>query len=335
MKNWFLYIVLLPLFILPLGACAQESISPKASWNGYTQLRLSSNFDDNTSFMLRRMKLWVKSTPEFSEHWSYKVQVVITSLLQESLFFQDAKLTYTKGLFSFDFGQFIPAYSLQWSQPDWKIPTIERALAINRITPNGTMGVRDIGTQVNFKTKNNVLESSLGIFNGYGIKEYRFNNQGYMITQKTALNLKFENQTIKLGYSLLYRNADKLQIKNVLPDSVLFSGNDFRYNIFASYQYKFFAFQAEYLKANLEDQTSDGYYFLTSFNIKERNQIVLSYEKYNDLITETNNAPYIHLGYNFLFNKQKLMLFFDNFFQFTNGEIQNYIASLQLQIFFK
>ena len=329
----FIYILLL----FSVSAFAQENQNLlKADWNGYTQLRVSSNFDDNTSFMLRRMKLWVKSTPEFSEHWSYKIQAVITCLLQEKFFFQDAKITYKTGLFSFDFGQFVPAYSLQWSQPDWKIPTIERAMAINGITPNGSLGVRDIGSQANFHSKNNLLETSLGIFNGYGIKKYQFNNKAYMLTHKTALNFKINQHKIQIGYSLQFRNADNLQIKHVLPDTILFSGNDFRYNVFAIYQYKFLSFQAEYLNANLENQISDGYYFLATFNIKQKNQVVLSYEKYNDLIAETNNDPYIiHLGYNFLFNKQKLMLFFDNFFQLTNKGIDNYIASLQLQIFFK
>ena len=328
------YILLLLLFSVSTFAQEKQNL-PKTDWNGYTQLRVSSNFDDNTSFMLRRMKLWIKSTPEFSEHWSYKIQATITSLLQEKFFFQDAKITYKTGLFSFDFGQFIPAYSLQWSQPDWKIPTIERALAINGITPNGTLGVRDIGSQANFHSKNNLLQTSLGVFNGYGIKEYQFNNKGYMLTHKTALNFKINEQKIQIGYSLQYRNADNLQIKHVLPDSILFTGNDFRYNVFAMYKYKFISFQAEYLNANLENKISDGYYFLTAINIKKKNQIVLSYEKYNDLIEETNNNPYVHLGYNFLFNKQKLMLFFDNFFQLTNEGIDNYMASLQLQIFFK
>lgn len=324
-------------FILTgLYAFSQTKVKhEKVDWNGYTQLRVSTNFDDNTTFMLRRMKLWVKSTPEFSEHWSYKIQATITSLLQEKFFFQDAKVTYKTGLFSFDFGQFIPAYSLQWSQPDFKIPTIERAMVINGITPNGTMGVRDIGSQANFHSKNKLIEASVGVFNGYGIKEYRFNNKGYMLTNKTALNFKINKQKLQIGYSLQYRKADNLQIKHVLPDTVLFSGNDFRYNIFAIYQYKFLSLQAEYLNANLENKMAGGYYFLATINVKQKSQIVLSYEKYNDLIAETNNDPYLHLGYNFLLNKQKLMLFFDNFFQLTNSGIDNYMASLQLQIFFK
>jgi phosphate-selective porin len=78
-------------------------------------------------------------------HWSYKVQVLFTSFLQERLFLQDARVTYKTGQFSFDFGQYIPKYSLEWTQPDYKIPAIERARVINTLSPNGTLGVRDIG----------------------------------------------------------------------------------------------------------------------------------------------------------------------------------------------
>jgi len=322
-------------FISELISAQENKFAENIDFNGYIQIRGVSNFDNYTNFSIRRLKLWLKSKPGFSEHWSYKIQTTFTSLTQEKFFLQNVKVKYKTGLFSFDIGQFVPQYSLQRFQPDYKIAPIERARVINMLIPNGTLGVRDIGMQANFKTKNNFFETHFGIFNGYGIKEYRFNNQGYMLVHKSEFKIPVNQSKIKIGYSLQYRQAENLQIKKVLPDTILFSGNDFRYNVFAMYQYKFLSFQAEYLNTNLENQISDGYYFLATINIKQKSQIVLSYEKYNDLIAETNNDPYIHLGYNFLFNKQKLMLFFDNFFQLTNKGIDNYMASLQLQIFFK
>lgn len=332
MKKSHFYIVAFTL--LTINISAQEQAAPKSDWNGYTQLRAYSNFADNSGFMLRRMKLWLKSTPDFSEHWSYKIQTTITSLQQEKFFLQDVKLSYKTGLFSFDLGQFVPAYSLQWSQPDWKIPSIERAKVIDRITPSGSLGVRDLGAQANFATKSGLFETHLGLFNGYGIKEYQFNNQGYMFTNKSSINIPVNKNKIQLGYSVLYRKADSLKIPHVLADTVVFTGNDFRYNFFARFESRILDIQAEYLNANLENSMSDGYYILTTIKM-QKSQIVLSYEKYNDLILETNDAPYIHLGYNFLFNKQKLMLYFDNSAQIINNNIENYVASVQLQIFFK
>ena len=48
----------------------------------------------------------------------------------------------------------------------------------------------------------------------------------------------------------------------------------------------------------------------------------------------TTDAPEIHLAYNCLFNKDKLKIMVDNGFQINNGQLQNYFASIQVQIFF-
>lgn len=326
-------ITIIFVFINLISFAQKPSLYSMLDWNGYTQLRASSDFSNNNEFSLRRLKFWLKSTPEFSEDWSYKIQSTISSSQQEKFFLQDVKLAYKTGLFSFDIGQFVPAYSLQWSQPDYKNPAIERANVINILYPNGTFGVRDLGTQVNFQTKNKFLKTSFGIFNGYGIKKYNPNNHGFMTTHKTSFNFCFQNSNLQFGYSLQYRQADNLKIPKVLPDTISFSGIDFRYNFFLSYSSKFLQFQSEFLNANIGGQKAFGYYFLSTINIKEQ-QIVLSYEDYCDLISETSDKPYCRIGYNYLINKYKLKLSFDNYFQ-INNKIENYIASIQIQIFFK
>ncbi len=321
-------------FISGLVSAQENTFTENIDFNGYIQIRGISNFDDYTSFSVRRLKLWVKSKPGFSEHWSYKIQTTFSSFAQEKFFLQNVKIGYKTGLFSFDIGQFVPQYSLQRFQHDYKIAPIERTKVINMLIPNGTLGVRDIGVQANFKTKNKLFETHLGIFNGYGIKEYRFNNQGYMLVHKSGFNIPVNQSKIKIGYSLQYRQAENLQIKKVLPDTVLFSGNDFRYNIFAMYKSKPFEIQAEYLTANFDGQKANGYYILSVINLN-KNQIVLSYETFNDLIKETTDRPYYRIGYNYLINKYKLELSFDNYFQLNDNRIEKYIASIQLQIFLK
>jgi len=322
------------LFLLfTISAFSQENLA-KLEWNGYTQLRASSNFIDNNSFSLRRLKLWMKSSPEFSEHWSYKVQATISSIAQEKFFLQDVKIAYTLGLFSVDFGQFVPEYSLQRFQSDYSLSTIERAKAIDALIPSGMLGVRDIGIQANLHSKNKRIQTHFGIFNGYGIKEYRFQNQGYMLSHKTTLDIPLNQNKFQIGYSLQYRYAQNLEIPKVLPDSFLYTGNDFRSNIFVHFQARFFELQAEYLNANFEGEKAEGFYFLSTLNVN-KNQFVFSYEKYADLIEETTDKPYYRLAYNYLINKNKIKLHFDNFFQINEGEIENYIASIQMQVFFK
>jgi len=329
MRN-FLFIALA--FIPGLISAQENKFAKNIDFNGYIQIRGVSNFDDYTSFSVRRLKLWLKSKPEFSEHWSYKIQTTFSSLAQEKFFLQDVKIGYKTGLFSFDIGQFVPQYSLQRFQPDYKIAPIERARVVNALIPDGTLGVRDIGLQVNFKTKNKLFETHLGIFNGYGIKEYRFNNQGYMLAHKSKFNIPANQGKIKIGYSLQYRYAENLQLRFIFPDSILFSGSDFRYNVFAMYESKPFEIQAEYLTANFDGQKASGYYILSAINLN-KNQIVLSYETYNDLIKETTDKPYYRLGYNYLIKKYKLELSFDNYFQLNDNKIEKYFASIQLQIF--
>ncbi len=306
----------------------------KVDWNGYTQLRATSNFDDYSSLMLRRMKFWLKSTPGFSEHWSYKIQTTLSSRNQEKFFLQDVKISYTTGGMSFDIGQFVPAYSLQWSQPDWKIPAIERAQVIDAITPDGSLGVRDLGVQANYSDEKNRIETHFGIFNGYGIKEYRFHHTGYLLTHKTALHIPIRENRLRTGYSLMYRKAENLKIKKVLPDTLVYTGNDFRCNVFARYHDRFYDVQAEFLNAAFDDgMRAFGYYLLAGINYK-KSQIVLSFEDYKNTFS-TNHKAYYRLGYNYLISKHKIKLFWDNTFQITDRRPTNYMTSVQLQVFLR
>lgn len=329
MKNIFLILILFTGFY---GYSQGSQTGEKVKWNGYTQLRASTNLMDNTSAMVRRLKFWIKSPDEFSQHWSYKVQVLFSSWKQERLFLQDVKFNYKTGNFSIDMGQFVPTYSLQWTQPDYLIPALERAKVVNALHTDGSLGVRDIGVQLNYHSKNNLLETHLGLFNGYGIKEYRFNHNGFMVSHKTAYNIFFNKKKVQFGYSLQYRKADNLKIPKVLPDWVYYSGNDYRYNLFVRYESRQFRLQAEYLTAYLNDDLAYGYYILSSYNWR-KNQIVASYEYYKDMIKE-NNKPYYRLGYNYLIKKNKIKLFLDNYFQILDGAIDNYTGSIQLQFFF-
>ncbi len=302
-------------------------------FTGYIQVRGTTNFDDNTGFSLRRLKLWIKSKPCFLEHWSYKVQVTFSSFLQEKFFLQDVKLAYKTGQFKFDMGQFVPQYSLQRFQHDYELAVIERAKVINILIPDGTLGVRDIGIQASYQPKNKLFDTHLGIFNGYGIKEYRFKNQGYMLTHKTGIKIhETQSDVVSIGYSLQYRDAQDLPLKFIFPDTVKFSGNDFRYNLFAMYNSKYFDLQAEFLTADFNGQQAYGYYILSTINY-HKNQLIFSVENYYDLIKETIDKPYFRVAYTYLIKNNKIKFWLDNYFQINKEHIENYFTTIQLQLF--
>ncbi len=332
MKNRVSYSVIFLFFYLPFGTFAQEHFAPKVEWNGYTQLRFTSDFNDENSFALRRMKLWVNSAPNFSEQWSFHIQTKVSSFQDEEFLLQDVLVTYRQEKFKFNMGQFVPEYSLQRFQSDYQIPLTERADVINALVPNGTLGVRDIGVEGNYSSSGKTMETWLGVFNGYGVKDYRSDNAGIMLTHKT--NLHFFDSHLLTGYSIMYRKADNLQLLKILPDELRFSGHDFRYNLFAKLQLKNFHIQSEYLFANLSGNTADGYYILATLN-RGKNQWAASWNQYNDLIEGADNSSIVHLGYNYLSNGDKLKFMFDNGAQIRNGSLKNYFATIQLQVFFK
>lgn len=321
--------------LLMIGLIAQaqtESKSEPVEWDGYTQLRFISNFNDVNSFAMRRLKLWMNSTPDFNKHWGFRLQTTITSNQNEKFFLQDVMAYYKQGQFKINMGQFVPNYSLQRFQPDYAEPLTERANVINDLIPNGTLGVRDIGVEVEYASKNNHVNSWLGLFNGYGIKEYRLNNSGFLLTHKTAF--EFFDKHFYTGYSVMFRKSDKITFTGILPNSVSYSGSDFRYNLFAQWHTDNFNIQAEYLRANLDGKTADGWYILSNVNFG-KNQVAASLEKYNDLISTTGDNPVCHLAYNYLLKGDKIKLMYDNSVQIAGKSLKNYYGTIQIQLFFK
>ena len=336
-KERRILIVSLLFIFVSLPVFARKPVHPtdKVIWHGYTQLWANTDFNDSYSLALRRLKFWIGSGPVFSNHWSFKVQGLFTSLGHEKFFLQDVFVQYlnTTGISSIRFGQFVPKYSLQRFQPDYLIPSVERATVINATIPNGTLGVRDIGFQYTLKAVQNALELNVGFFNGYGIKEYRMNNTGYLLTHNLSYSFKSGSDSWKLGYSVMYRKAADLKLAHVLPDSVLFTGNDFRCDVYALFSSKYFDLQAEYLNSWFNGERVYGYYALAAIKANEKNEVYLSYDKYNDLISTTDNHPWYIAGYNYLIKKHDLMLTLDTRFRKENGNLNN-ITSFQFQIFF-
>jgi len=330
-RNYLLLILILVSFSLEAQQSPVKDNNHKVVWHGYTQLRFATNFENTSNFSMRRLKFWIKSSPEFNRHLGFQVQATLSGKKTEKFMLQNVLVFYRFNHFKLNLGQFIPEYSLQRFQPDYVVPLTERATVINTLIPDAKLGVRDLGAQLGWQSTNHKIQSWLGVFNGYGIKTYRLNNSGIMITNKTEFH--FANH-FKAGYSVMFRKAKQLKLINILPDSVTFSGNDFRYNLFAEFQTKKFQVQAEYLAAFLNHSLADGYYILAVYNFR-KNQFAASWNQYDDLINSTQNNPEIHLDYNYLFKKNKIKLMADNGFQIDKGSVCHYMATIQFQLFFK
>lgn len=320
--------VFLPTFTHNLFA--QENNLFPLAFHGYTQLRFTSDFSDIHSFSLRRLKLWIAPKAGFSRHWDFKIQTTLTSIRNETFFLQDVMLRYKSNAFSLKMGQFVPEYSLERFEHDYSLPFSERSIAVDRLIPNATMGVRDIGFEGSYKAPSGVFQTWLGVFNGYGIKTYRINNRGIMITQKTAFHL-LKNHWLA-GYSLMYRKADRLAIPKVLPDDVLFTGNDFRFNLFSKIHWSTFSFQTEYFYANLNCNDANGYYFMATWT-KNNQSIAASYNQFTDLIDSTSDDPEIHLAYSYLFKGDAIKLMLDNGIKAGSDSLYDYFVILQFQFF--
>ncbi|NOY49178.1 MAG: hypothetical protein GXO88_01215 [Chlorobi bacterium] len=294
---------------------AQTPDSNKVEWHGYTQLRFATNFNSYNNFSVRRLKFWIKSGHGFPKHWSYKVQAIFMSVQDEKFFLQDIYEQYNWKNSSIRFGQFIPQFSLQRFQSDYLIPSSERARAVNLIIPDGTHGVRDIGIQYNFKTTNGKLDFNIGVFNGYGIKEYRFDNTGFLSIQHLSYQFNIKKSTLKFGYSLSYRMAEDMYFKGIIPDTILYSGSDIRYNFYGIFTSNIIDFQTEYLNAVLETGRSAGYYALLTIKPSIDKHIFLLYDKYTSDDMLTNKNPWYVIGCNYLINKYRIMISLETGFQ--------------------
>ncbi len=322
------------LLVMP-SACAQEESSlKKVNWHAYTQLRFATDFNDYNNFSIRRLKFWIRSGPAFSKHWSFKAQAIFMSIQKEKFFLQDVYGQYNFGKSSIRFGQFIPRYSLQRFQPDYLIPSTERARAVNLLIPDGTLGVRDLGIQYNLTTLKNNLKFNVGLFNGYGIKDYRFNNTGIMATQNLSYRILLKRSSLQFGYSVMYRNAENLNLPGIEPDTVAYSGDELRYNVNAIFKSKIFDIQAEYLWAGLEGITAKGYYVQALLKFNAGNHAYFMYDHYENGYESSLNDPWYIGGYNYLFKRESIMLTFETGFQKMAGGWNNRTV-LQFQMFFK
>ncbi|RMD98057.1 MAG: hypothetical protein D6814_08310 [Calditrichaeota bacterium] len=319
--------------ILPAGAPVQAQ--QKLPWSGYVQTRfLHQNRSANTGFSIRRAKIWWKGKTPFADSWSYKVQAIFRQKNAGSLVLQDAYAEYQSSIFIIKFGQMVPNFSLQRSQPDYRIPVIERAQAIDHLIPSAETGARDIGLQLSLSPGWHSLHISIGAFNGNGGNQLKNEDRNFLVTHRTTARFYVSPRTqLQVGYSLAYRKTTGLPFKKIFADNRVFAGEDFRSGIEFRLYHPRWGLQAEYIRARLGHRISWGSYVLVNYKFLPKHELVFSVDKFHDLSAKTADRPWFILGYNFYPRKNKAKLMLDSRAQFTQTRT-NYQLAIQLQLMF-
>ncbi|HKJ30656.1 MAG TPA: porin [Balneolales bacterium] len=323
--------IILLTFILIAGSSVRVLAQQKIDWNGYFQYRFSENYANQNDFSIRRAKLWMKGQLPFeSNKWGFKLQSIFFNKQNFKLRLQDAFINYKSGKFTINAGQFVPDFSLQRKQPDYKIPLTERANVVNALIPTAQTMARDIGLEVQYNGSLGGI--SAGFFNGNGANTLS-EKKNFLIINRGFLHFKSQSDDLQVGYSFSYRKDNQLTFSKIFGNAVTFSGNDFRYGFDARLQLPKFELQSEFLEALLSSKTAWGYYALTDYEFIPKNLFILSIEQLHDLNPATNDNPYYIAGYSYKLKNYDIKFTLDNRFQFTKTETHS-LTTLQIQYFF-
>ena len=325
------YYKILILLLISVNILFAQNKNKKFDWNGYGQFRFYKQNNNAQGFMVRRAKLWVKGNVPNTTNFTYKVMGIFKYSKTGYFGLLDVFGSYNFKYGYLRFGQQIPEFSLQRSQPDWKIPVLERAAIINKLIPSAQSSARDIGLQTHLNFFNKNLQIALGIFNGNGanLKKHSSSNFLYNIRSTYKLNLG-NNYYWQIGTSAMYRKTYQSDFSFIFGNNKLYTGNDFRFGFESLLVLDKLEIQTELIKAVFDNLTSYGYYAMATYNFTNKDQVVLFTEQFIDLMKNTNNTPWLNAGYNRLLQNHKLKLMITAGTQFN----KNYFFTTQIQIFF-
>ncbi len=311
--------------------CRRAQATPLIKWNAYTQVR--GFYSDNADgFEMRRTKFWVKgNTPV--EGLTFKAQTLFRWGSVGQLVLQDVFMQYTTGSFTFKAGQFVPKFSLEWSQPDAYLPISERAKVVDALIPASQTLGRDIGVETLFSPGNGWFKTWLGVYNGKGFNYRPKTDRDYMFTNRTLLSFSIGSLHIHTGGSAVYRKTSGTAYDRISGKNQLFSGIDRRYGLELRLKAGSWHLQTEYLNTRLDRSEARGWYVLTDYDFTDTDNLALSEEQYTDLLPSTIDKPWYIVVYSHYFNQHNFKLMFDNRVQ-TDHQKTYYQSVLQLQLFF-
>ena len=301
--------------------------------HGYVQTRFTDDYRQLSGFSIRRAKLWIKEKAPVPGNWFYKVQGIFRYQNDGAYSLQDVFAEYRWRSLRIRAGQQTPDFSLQRSQPDYGITAIERGGVIDALIPAVETGARDIGVQSTLELPGQRGHISVGMFNGNGANKSGNEDRQFLFTHRLRYQLIHGDIDASAGYSLAYRRTGGLNFKKIFGDKNIFSGDDFRWGVEGQITAERWSIQGEYLEAHLENRSARGFYFLGNMNLAAHDQLLISFEKYDDLNPATDDHPWLILGANHLFAGDLARLMLDNRVQLDEAD-KNYQTTIQLQLFF-
>ncbi len=255
-------------------AAAQDSLQ----WHGYGQLRYA-HADPASGFTLRRAKLWLGGPVPGVEQLSFKVQGIFRGGDGGALVLQDLFADYGGSRAGVRVGQFVPAFSLQRSQPDYRVPLIERAAVVETLIPDArTMG-RDRGVEVRLAPDPHASLAA-GVFDGSGTSGHPVGAGDFLATARLRFSARLpDGATGAVGGSVAWRRTDGMDVGVLSTEAAAFAGRDLRWGVDAQVAGTDWEVQAEYLHADLEGEESHGFYVLGNLALTDRDALALSVEQ--------------------------------------------------------
>ncbi len=330
--------ILLTLVLVSLMGYSQEKKTPQPFIiDGYIQVRGATNYQSNPNFYLRRIKIWMKNTPQNKPYgdFLYKIKIFFTKGNKLPTLF-DAQVGYKYKNFSIWMGQQVIDFGRQITLGDAKIYMGERARLNYYLSPGAESVLRDIGLQAFYHFNNKRGHISFGYFNGYFANTYMDYNKCFMFNHRLSYNIiNHKKNYLNFQYSLSYRKADSLYFKKLIG-SIPFSGTDIRTEIAMEARYGIMFLEAAYNKAWLLSETNnyiaDGFYaFLNTF-VTPKDVVILAVDNLNTPLMP--NSTMYGIGYSHLFNGHRTKLTINHWITPANNQLSHY-TFVQMQIFLK
>jgi len=296
------------------------------NWQGYAQVRGSSDLDTTYNFSINRLKFWVAGEHDFGRgQFIWHAKVIYSSKLGNYPAFLDGYLGYKVNNWQVLIGQQIPDFSLQWAQPDFQIPENMRTRTVATLSPSSSSFARDIGVQSKFYFKEQKGHISVGIFNGTGANNITFSGNHYLFSSRLVYKVIDTPWYLNLGTSFMHRSFENQQFIPITLDPTELTGNDTRYAFEVETGNQYWQFQAEYITAKITDQNTYGGYLHGQRLLADKHLIFINLEDYQNDWQNSHNQYYT-LGYSYHFAGDIAKITIDN--RLINNLSNNKLSNL-------
>ena len=326
---------ILILFSLLIANPLKAQDENKIQWQGYAQIRGSSDLDSIYNFSINRLKFWVSGIhPLVNGSFIWHTKVLYSSKVGKYPVLLDAYVGYKINNWQMLVGQQIPDFSLQRAQPDYLIAENLRSRTVATLVPGSISYARDLGIQVKRFFHHQKGHFSLGIFNGTGANNITLSGNHYLISGRLVYKIIDRPWHVNFGTSLIHRTYTNQQFKPITLNTTELTGDDNRYGFEAETGNSYWQFQAEYIAVKLTDQNTYGAYVHGQWLLGDKHLIFINLEDYqNDW--QNSHTQYYTLGYSYHFAGDIAKITIDNRLanNITNNKLSNLLI-VQFQYMF-